>query len=54
MRRSEPTESHRVLRGLSARDEARPAAEVLAAIPWEGHRKRDTLPAEAFLAALQG
>jgi hypothetical protein len=53
MAKPERTESRRVLRGISARDEARPAMEVLSAIPWDGHRKRDTLPAEAFLALIQ-
>lgn len=52
MKKREPEGTRRVLRGSSARDEARPATEVLADIPWDGRPKRDTLPAEAFLAAL--
>jgi hypothetical protein len=43
-----------ILRGVSARDAERPAREVLAAVPWEGVRRRDTLPAAAFLAAIRG
>ncbi|MEX1364552.1 MAG: hypothetical protein AB1Z98_15605 [Nannocystaceae bacterium] len=45
-------EPRRVLRGCSSRDEARPAIEVLSDVPWDGRPKRETLPAEAFLAAL--
>ena len=53
MAKPERTEPRRVLRGISARDEARPATEVLSAIAWEGPRKQDTLPAEAFLAFIR-
>lgn len=48
----DPTRS--ILRGVSARDAERPAREVLAAVPWDGARRRDTLPAAAFLAAIRG
>lgn len=44
----------RVLRGISTKDEQRPAGEVLAAIPWDRTTRRETLPAEAFLAAIRG
>lgn len=53
MAKPERPEPRRVLRGISARDEARPATEVLAEIAWDGRRKRDTLPAEAFLASIR-
>lgn len=54
MTRPEPASEppRRVLRGCSSRDEERPAVDVLGDIPWDGHLKRETLPAEAFLAAL--
>ncbi len=43
-----------ILRGLSPREASRPAREILAAIPWDSARRRDTLPAAAFLAAIDG
>ncbi len=43
-----------ILRGVSPREAERPARELLAAVPWEGQRRRDTLPAAAFLAAIRG
>ncbi len=43
-----------ILRGVSPRDAERPAREVLTAVPWDGARRRDTLPAAAFLAAIRG
>jgi hypothetical protein len=48
-RRDEP---RRVLRGLSANDRARPAKDVLAAVPWDCERQKATLTAADFLSQM--